>query len=754
MKALTYVEIDIDFCELRYGVAPCSAVLGEDSEQKCFNTAATCPVRQDYAPRTLTLRYGMDTGFNPPEIHCLAALKSVQYTPSVVRPGVDLGERATLQLKFRDFRTTDALLDPYVTERDYDPYEMGTYWGKFRARNPYLVNSRLRLIRGFVGQALEEMETRHFVIESFGGPSAQGEFTIKAHDVLKRLDSDRAQAPLISRGELAVGINATQTTAYLSPTGIGDLEYPAAGKLNIGGNEIVDFTRSGDILTIVRGRNNTEEQEHDEGDLVQLCLVYEAERPEAIIRDLLVNYASIDPTFIPYADWETEVQFYIGRLYGAVIANPTPVKELINELIEQIGLTMWTDEVAQQIRLQALRPVDSSAAQYNDDVILENSLSVTDQPDRRVSQVWTYFAMVNPLEDLDDPNNYKSAVATADPMASLDYEVPAYKIIYSRWIGQFNRPAASRLNTLLLSRYRDAPRKVQFSLMSTVSTKPRLGRGYRVKGGALQLPTGEEFYMPIQLTSVNDRGDTISVQAEELKFVEIDDPSDPGGVGRAIIIDADTLDFNLRAEYDRIYTPPEEGGELTVIVESGVRVGSSSFSSAESFRLGDWPSGFQITLINNGYIVGRGGSGGPGLFSGDGSPGATALYTRHPLTIKNYGIIGGGGGGGGGGVRSGQNAIWGGGGGGAGHLPGSSGPSANVSPSTQAGLLEGGKGGAGHDIYGGNGGGLGQPGGQGKSINVFGVVSYRPGGAAGAAVDGESFITWEELGDVRGPRIN
>src|SRR5690606_21929357 len=125
--------------------------------------------------------------------------------------------------------------DPYVSERGYDPYKQGTYWGRFRARHPFLRGRAIRLIRGYVGQALAAMETRHFVIDSINGPTPDGTFTITAKDVLKLADGDRAQAPRPTNGFLVGELLASATTATLTPAGIGNKEYPSSGIAAIGG---------------------------------------------------------------------------------------------------------------------------------------------------------------------------------------------------------------------------------------------------------------------------------------------------------------------------------------------------------------------------------------------------------------------------------------------------------------------------------------------------------------------------------------
>lgn len=82
-----------------------------------------------------------------------------------------------------------------------------------------------------------------------------------------------------------------------------------------------------------------------------------------------------------------------------------------------------------------------------------------------------------------------------------------------------------------------------------------------------------------------------------------------------------------------------------VIVDSGTAVGSVGSSS---YAL-EIPAGFggRIYLINKGYIIGRGGSGGNAI-NGNGSDGDDAIFAGAPnIFIDNRGLIAGGGGGGG-----------------------------------------------------------------------------------------------------------
>jgi hypothetical protein len=143
-----------------------------------------------------------------------------------------------------------------------------------------------------------------------------------------------------------------------------------------------------------------------------------------------------------------------------------------------------------------------------------------------------------------------------------------------------------------------------------------------------------------------------------------------------------------------------------------------------------------LTLQVDGRIQGKGGDGGTIFGSVNGFPGGQAFLAEHQILITGSGEIWGGGGGGG------ANASGGSGGGGAGTNPGAGGFSyaSSGSPGTPE------AGGAGFNGAG-AGGGPGLDGAYGGN---------GAGGAAGAAIDGVSLVTFDSpnLLDIRGAQIN
>jgi hypothetical protein len=110
--------------------------------------------------------------------------------------------------------------------------------------------------------------------------------------------------------------------------------------------------------------------------------------------------------------------------------------------------------------------------------------------------------------------------------------------------------------------------------------------------------------------------------------------------------------------------------DITITVNSEVYVWSNNTSNPGLIINGGLISGDTLKLVNNGYIIGKGGLGATGTYftANSGFSGGSALKILTNITIDNYSYIAGGGGGGGAGTYPVYNTgvETGGGGGGAG----------------------------------------------------------------------------------------
>lgn len=475
-EPLQIVEIEQPFCSLTYGTAPCTAAIGVTGSRKCFNTSKTCQDTENYDPEPLPLRFCHPYGPKPP-VFCVPSLQKVSTAPTQInvvggtRSKGPLGVRAQLSVTFKDHPYSDRIVDKYRTERDYIATDRGTYWGKWLSRNPYYSNYLIHVYDGYAGQELAEMQKRTYLVDSASGPDSNQNFNLKAKDVLKLADDDTAQAPAASTGGLIIDYSDTVTITTLRITGAIAAEYPAPGKVRVN-DEIMSYTGASTIsgteinLTgITRATDGSEQDSHDSGDRVQLCLEYVEIRPDALVNDLLTNYGSVPAAFIPLADWQAEASVWLEQFrLSTLITEPTGVDKLLGEITEQALFYIWWDERAQEIKLRALRPAfNDTVTSLNDTAnILAGTFEITERPKERISQVWLFFGQRNPTEKLDDEQNYRRVRVRLDAEAESDIQYGEQRIkkIYSRWIQ--TDAVAIQATVRLLARFRDTPQYIAF----------------------------------------------------------------------------------------------------------------------------------------------------------------------------------------------------------------------------------------------------------------------------------------------------
>ncbi len=792
---LVFVELEMDSCNLRYGEGACSAALGVTGERKCYNTFATCQVQGAYERVAQVYRFCEENAAVPVVVPAIPLLQQngVSYAPQSITPGKGLGVRASVTIRFKDAPWPDADIDPYVADRTHDTNQ-GSFWGKFRARNRYYEGRVLRIRSGFVreGQPFSwaNFQDRVYVMESFKGPMKGDTAEIVAKDILKLADDKRALCPRPSKGQLAAGLSAEAAAATLKPAGIGDLEYPASGRLNIAG-EIVDFTRSGDSLTLTRGVGGTVAKAHNADDTVQLVKRFVTDEIQNVIYELLTEFANIPTAYIYKPAWDAERAAFLAGVWSTDITEPTGVNTLISELTEQGTCNVWWDEVNQRIQFRALRPPSGGLPVLSDrDHFLADSLMASDATDQRVSQVLVYFDRADPTRKLDEPANFRQRFFLADPQASgpLEYGSDRIRTLYSRWFNSTSLGRVEALADALLERFRNPPRVLEFEL--DVSAVLATGDQFNASTRFLQNDIGEQEPVTLQVIEAQEKvtGSRYRFKAQE----SISAPPAPG----IIYISFGGMNINLYTEYVNQNGVPPGPVEPVFMIMPGVVVSSASTLLPALVNPADWPAGSVIRLINDGIVAGHGGKGGKGAsyawqvgggvvhIAGEaGASGGPALdATGYPLEVDNTnGVIGGGGGGGGGGgaIRRSIGGGWaapgsGGGGGrtlgqgglegtvtGTGHPssppaswdgtgesaslsePGSGGPAAWIGGYGTS--VQGGVGGAGGDL-----GQAGQSGGAGIGPGGGQPAAPGAGGVAGPAVVGNSNITWVNTGDIRG----
>ena len=494
-EVIQFVELRLDRCSLTYGVSPCTAAIGTTGTTQCYNTAVTCQDRNNYDNSSqFVLRFVSPSEAIPDDVYdgadlVVPSLMDLRTTPGRIEPGKSLGRRASVSALITDHPHHDRGVDPYFTDRDAAFAAQGSLWTRLIARNPYMVNRQMRTFIGYRGDPVAAYQVRRYSINSVSGPDGSGHIRVEGKDPLKAADDDRAVCPKPSNGVIDSDITASDSELTLSPEGIGNDEYPASGFALIS-DEIVEFTRSGDTMTLVnRGVFATDPDDHEEGDSVQLCAEFTGSPWEAA-RDLWIDFANGDPDLIPYQEWEQEGnRWLLGYNVNTVICEPTGVRELWDRLCETTLTYFWWDEVRQVIRFKGLRPVDARERVFeiNDDQhIVEESFAEIDDPDSRKNTVLLHTGIRNPATDIEDGTNYRGRRIRGDLDAISNEEYGDLRILklWGQWFRLIDEGAATRLTFRTLARYRDGLKKYRW-MMDAKDVVPKYeisGRSWGVSG--------------------------------------------------------------------------------------------------------------------------------------------------------------------------------------------------------------------------------------------------------------------------------
>jgi hypothetical protein len=475
------VEILQPFCANTFGSAPCTATGTDD--QKCYNTRATCRdsggAGDNFALGTpLSLFFSRGKVARPAGVpYLIPSLVSVSTSPTRINLAAanpdasGLGNRGVCSLVFGDHQHTDAVVDPYLSGRSWNSLDRarGSFWTRWLARNRYRTGVVIRVYEGYAGQALSAMSVRTYFLDSVSHPDASGRVTITGKDILAKLEERKAQAPLASPGVLAAALSNSATS--FEAAGATASDYAASGTLRIG-DEIMTYSSransSGGVTFsgVLRGRDNTTAVAHDAAAGVQQCLRYTGQSIDAILSDLLQTYAGVPSTWLDLAGWASEVSGFLSAyLLTALITEPTAVAELVAEIQTQATCYLWWDERAAQVKLKALRAVDTEPPLLTERAhILAGSFALQEKPRERASQVWVYYNRQDFVKSASDPKGYAAAsiFANLERETAEFYGEPSIRKVFGRWLptGALAGTTASKIITL----YVDTPTSCRFRL--------------------------------------------------------------------------------------------------------------------------------------------------------------------------------------------------------------------------------------------------------------------------------------------------
>ena len=456
-------------------MVPVTARSDATGTRKCYNTRVTCQDTEQYEPEDLALSFARPMAVLPKGLLAIPSVVSIETAPTHLNIGAGsknvgpFGSRAVATVTFRDHPSPDRLVDKYAADRDFDPLTRGTFWTKWLARNPYYQNRRLVIRDGYVGQSLEEMVRRDYLLDRIEGPSPDGLVRVVAKDALKLAEDERAQAPRLSQGALTASIDAAVTVFSVAPST--EQDYPDSGTLRIGRELMTyaDRSEADGIVTfsgVVRGVEGTAADSHDAEERAQLCLSYGAEAVQDVLYDLLVGFGNVPAAFVDQVAWDQEAERWLqGFDLTALITEPTGVSSLVAEIIEQVPALIWWDERARLIKLRADRRDETAPLVIDErDHIVAGSVAVREDPTQRISQVWVYWRQRDPTQSASSEANFSRIRILADLEAEAAdlYGESRIRKVYARWLS--TDAQATVLARRLLQRFGSNPRFLTVSL--------------------------------------------------------------------------------------------------------------------------------------------------------------------------------------------------------------------------------------------------------------------------------------------------
>jgi hypothetical protein len=496
-RPVEIIEIIQPLCSRTFGVSPCNA-----TGDACWNTDKTCKFLSALdLSKSLTLRFVNDdvyewqdnninllaengdtltTEANDPFLIdyiyqpalAIPAMQSYQTAPTVLnvasgsRNKSPLGYRAVCNVRIKDFPWNDIGTDPYVSTRTYDPDQIGSFWSKWLARNPYHIGYTLNIYEGLIGQPLSAMTQREYVIEKID--AGRDGVSITAKDILRKITDTNLTAPYLSRGELASNINNVATAMTVAGATLSD--YPETGYVRIN-NEVIQYaqryeTTGGNIYFdgLTRGLAGTTAAAQSQNDRVQRVIYYNATPFHEILYDLLVNWGGIPARYINILDWAIAKTTYRPDYnFTAWITDPDKVDELLAEVCLQAVSNLWWDERVQKILMEPVRPQASPTLLTDDDAIIAGSFSIEEKPEERASQTHVYYLQRTPIPSVTEKSNYSRVSVYIDVLKQVQYGgEPQIRELFCRFIG--TQAIANSLAQTYLNRFSDIRKEITFDL--------------------------------------------------------------------------------------------------------------------------------------------------------------------------------------------------------------------------------------------------------------------------------------------------
>jgi len=515
-EPIQVVKMYLDECDNIYGVNEGLSICNISNPvnaNACHNTKHTCVNLTAYrlnnvGVKELVFSSEKAKTLSGREFFAHPALMSVSSAATEIVPTKGISVRSNIQIKIRDFFSTDKDQDPYFIDRDVISLENGTYFQKLIERNPHYFGRRIEVYDGFInfdGTVEIEDGKRSYIIDSI---SLDNDVcTIKCKDPLSLADDLKAKVPEPTRFQLNADISSTsstdtvnvefdailQNTANITATSFAAFESAFGSNGNTGfiriNEEILGYTsvKSGSIgsspvvqINITsRGQWGTTAATHSADDAIQNCIAFGTYQNSAsgsnigdVAFQLLVTEAGVPASAINNTtggvySWTDEGTTWLNTFkINTIISEPEEANKLVNELGTMVGVNFFYDDTSAQIVMKAEMPEldTSNLVTIDDKLIVEDSIKIINSEKDRISRVYYYYNQKDMTEDRKKKKSFSKLFVNidADSEGEDEYNKQANKVIYG-W-GITDKTTASSISQRILNRFKNIPKTVQFKL--------------------------------------------------------------------------------------------------------------------------------------------------------------------------------------------------------------------------------------------------------------------------------------------------
>ncbi len=346
------------------------------------------------------------------------------------KPGV--GSRATLSASLTDFP---------------DINQDGFHFANLKTGGQFVENRIAKVWRGYYTAVFDwaNFTSETWLIKDIPYPKDNGSVTVNLRDLLDRGAFTKNKAPEVSTGTLKtaiadasfagpIGINTTDQSEYDLKAGLGYGVVRIDDEL-IRYTTVTPVTDGVELSGIGRGYENSTASSHEVDVSVLWALVFDDELASDVIAYLYENYAGVDPSYIPIAEWESALDKVGSPLLNAIITDQSTVNDLVNEICEPLQAYVYWDPTLAEIKLLPLEPQIPAVTLDNKKNIMPGGVSITEMHDDRLSRFIIYHGQRDRTQDRKEPSNYAKITANTNPTAAANYDQVQQRSVFFRWLG-------------------------------------------------------------------------------------------------------------------------------------------------------------------------------------------------------------------------------------------------------------------------------------------------------------------------------